>query len=169
MAALNLTLAILLQAVIGGAAPAHPDAPTQADTEIDQLPGAQPLKPDLSPHNVAPPAKGHNPALVQQLPQTLEAPRERDKGEGALIHEEKDKGLAGEVARTAELLRQRGQQPTPEALAREIGPDALASFLNQDPSSLDAYSTPKDDGKAAPTLPQGAEGTVIILPSPSGS
>ncbi|HKY82140.1 MAG TPA: hypothetical protein VJM09_11805 [Sphingobium sp.] len=162
MTPLGLTFWILLQGAAGGT-----PLPSHADTDIDQLVEKQPARPDVSAPNVAA-AKGNDPATVQQLPSTLEASAEHGKGEGTLIRGDDRKTLAGEVARAAEMLRQRGQQPTPEALAREIGPDALATFLNQDPSALDSYSTPKEDAGAAP-LPPGSDGTVVILPPAGGS
>src|SRR3546814_4117621 len=43
--------------------------------------------------------------------------------------------LYAEVAAVWELIRRRGQQPTPELIVREIGPDLLARFLNTFPGS----------------------------------
>ncbi len=137
--------------------------------EVEQLSRPLGTPSDLVVPNVAPAAKGTNPALVQQLPPTLDAPSEHGKGEDTLIRGDERKTLAAEVARAAELMRQRGQQPTPEALAREIGPDALAAFLDQDPSALDSYSAPKEEGTAHTPIPQGGEGAVIILPANPGS
>lgn len=137
------------------------------DVAVEQLAGPS-QHGDLAVPNVPPPRNG-NPAQMSQLPPTLEAPRESSKGEGTLAKGDEDRrNLAGEVARAAEMLRQRGQQPTPEALAREIGPDALAAYLNQDPSALDVYSAPREQESAPMQQDGGAAGPVVILPGPNG-
>ena len=135
--------------------------------EVEQLAHPQPHASDLAVPNVAAPRNG-NPAQLPQLPPTLEAPRESGKGEASLVKGDDKRDLAGEVARAAEMLRQRGQQPTPETLAREIGPDALAAYLNQNPSALDIYSTPKTPDNSPAPDGGGATGQVIILPGPTG-
>lgn len=154
-----LTLAFFLQAAEGAAA--------AQGAEIEQLTKER-TPSDVIVPNVAPVGRETNPTLVQQLPPTLEAPAEHSHGEGNLVRGDERKTLAGEVARTAELMRQRGQQPTPEALAREIGPDALATFLDQDPASQGSQNAPKDEA-GGQSVPQGNERAVIILPANPGS
>ncbi|WP_313807905.1 hypothetical protein [Sphingobium sp.] len=161
MSGIALTLFLMLQ---------HAGAPAQGanpDLEVEQLSRPQAPDRDIAVPNVAPPRNG-NPAQVSQLPSTLDAPRESGKGEATLVKGDDRRDLAGEVARAAEMLRQRGQQPTPEALAREIGPDALAAYLNQDPSALDVYSAPREPQGAPVPDDGGSTGPVIILPGPQG-
>lgn len=162
MATSILTLAFFLQTAAASAASGQ-------GAEIEQLSRPRTAPSDLAVPNVAPAAKATNPALVQQLPPTLDAPTDHSTGEDTLVRGDDRKTLASEVARAAELMRQRGQQPTPEALAREIGPDALAAFLNQDPAALDSYSAPKEDSGAQPPMPHGGDGAVIIMPPNPGS
>src|SRR3546814_9252810 len=52
--------------------------------------------------------------------------------------------LYAEVAAVWELIRRRGQQPTPELIAREIGPDLLARFLNTFPGSEGMFGVDSD-------------------------
>lgn len=104
---------------------------------------------DISSPNIG--SATDNPTAVLQLPHTLDAPRESPKGESTLATGGEKKNLAADVARALEFIRERGQQPTPELLAREIGPDALAAYLNQDPGHIDIFSTP-DDGHPASNI-----------------
>src|SRR3546814_1386674 len=52
--------------------------------------------------------------------------------------------LYAEVAAVWELIRRRGQQPTPALNAREIGPDLLARFLNTFPGSEGMFGVDSD-------------------------
>ncbi len=59
-----------------------------------------------------------------------------------------DRALQAEVLRAWQSLRQRGQQPTPELVAKEIGPEALARFLATAPGAERLF-----DGHTAPPVP----------------
>ncbi|MCM8732188.1 hypothetical protein ACFO8O_14585 [Hephaestia sp. GCM10023244] len=69
--------------------------------------------------------------------------------------------LYAEVAAVWEVIRRRGQQPTPELIAREIGPDMLARFLNTFPGSEGIFGIDSDrlPLKPPPDLPAPAPET----------
>ena len=89
---------------------------------------------------------GQRNAAIGQLPPTLEAP---NAPENDLVRplQTDERRLYAEMAEVWLLIRQRGQQPTPDLIAREIGPEALATFLDQFPGAADMF------GKDSPTLP----------------
>ncbi|MBB5704843.1 hypothetical protein [Sphingopyxis panaciterrulae] len=82
---------------------------------------------------------------IQQLPETMELPRDAAAPEADLVRTERPRAsLYLEVANAWEVIRRRGQQPTPELIAREIGPDMLARFLNQFPGSEAMFGKDSD-------------------------
>lgn len=127
---------------------------------VEQLPSPRRANPDVDIPDL-PRSKGENPTSIRQLPEMLDAPVGKSAGEETLAQSTGGDRyrLVEEVARVAEMLRARGQQPTPDALAREIGPDALTEYLSVDPSMLDSYAMPKDGHPSQP-LPE----DVIVLP-----
>lgn len=118
-------------------------------------------------------AKAGNEAGVSQLPDDIEIIDKDGKGpEQAIVRpvDSPEARLYSQVAEVWEVIRQRGQQPTPELIAREIGPDALASFLDQNPGAesifgrdSDNLPLPSPDGL---DLPGG--GTLILPPTDGG-
>ena len=77
--------------------------------------------------------------------------------------------LYAQVAEVWSTLRAQGLQPTPELIAREIGPDTLSQFLTEFPGAeaaigSDAEKLPEPDAGSL-TLP---DGTIIVLPNPQG-
>lgn len=87
---------------------------------------------------------------VSQLPPMLDVGPNEAAPETELesVPVDPDRALQAEVLRTWQSLRQRGQQPTPELLAKEIGPEALARFLATSPDAERLF-----DGHTAPPLP----------------
>lgn len=87
---------------------------------------------------------------VNQLPPQLDVAADEAAPEAGLEAPpvDPDRALQAEVLRTWQSLRQRGQQPTPELVAKEIGPEALARFLATSPGAERLF-----DGNAAPPLP----------------
>lgn len=61
--------------------------------------------------------------------------------------------LMGEVARAWTVIRNRGQQPTPELIAREIGPDLLTAFLNQYPNGVALITSQQPPSAPPPPEP----------------
>lgn len=89
-------------------------------------------------------------ARVGQLPGDLEVPENDDSQPEVAISRplvSPEAALYGQVAEAWQAIRQRGQQPTPELIAREIGPDTLATFLDQNPAAADMF------GRDSETLP----------------
>lgn len=74
---------------------------------------------------------GARSAAIKQLPVDATVSDQADAPEPSLTAAAiAPKGdLYREVERVWQQIRQRGQQPTPELLANEIGPEALARFL----------------------------------------
>ncbi len=81
---------------------------------------------------------------------------------GAVTHHSPEADLYAEVAAVWLLIRRRGQQPTPELIAREIGPDMLAKFLNSFPGSEKMFGVDSD------TLPITPPHDAAPPPSPGG-
>ena len=84
---------------------------------------------------------------VPQLPPLLEVDTNETAPETELeaAPVDPDRALQAEVLRAWQSLRQRGQQPTPELVAKEIGPEALARFLATSPGAerlFDGHSPP---------------------------
>ncbi|PZU57583.1 MAG: hypothetical protein DI547_12930 [Sphingobium sp.] len=65
------------------------------------------------------------------------------------------RALYDEVAGVWQTIRQRGQQPTPELIAREIGPEALSQFLNSFPGANTIFGIDSDIMPLKP--PEGAD------------
>ena len=103
-------------------------------------------------------------ADVAQLPDTARAV-DGESDEEALFaaRTTPTRTTSAEVARAFEVIRSRGQVPTPELIAREIGPDALQAYLQANPGALpEPVLVPRD-----PILPEpgkGVPGTIIIPP-----
>jgi len=101
--------------------------------------GVHQLAPHLSDRVIAAPAIDGNKksAVISQLPtdaavsDLADAPEPSLTGTGDTPNGE----LYREVERIWQQIRQRGQQPTPELLANEIGPEALARFLSTYPNA----------------------------------
>lgn len=108
---------------------------------------------------------------IGQLPADAEPLNDDDNMENSLAADDIAPGgrLYAEVAEVWTMIRKRGLQPTPELIAREIGPDALTQFLDLFPAASDIFgkdsdSLPidRDDSRAAP------EGIFTVPPSGSG-
>lgn len=120
----------------------------------------------------AAPAAQNGQAQVGQLPGDLEVPDDDGTSPESAISQPIQSPEAALISRVAEawqVIRGRGQQPTPELIAREIGPDQLATFLDQNPEATDIF------GKDSDTLPvdvPGLEGLpdsgVLFIPPEGG-
>lgn len=87
-------------------------------------------------------------AAIGQLPSDAEAPADAGPEMNIGLSEGgPDASLYDQVAEVWTMIRRRGMQPTPELIAREIGPDALARFLDQYPGATGMF------GKDQDTLP----------------
>lgn len=94
---------------------------------------------------------------IEQLPPTVDLPPEASAPESSLektAPKSPRAGLYDEVAMAWEVIRKRGQQPTPELIAREIGPDVLARFLNQFPGAETIFGRDSDTLPYAPPRPE---------------
>ncbi len=110
-------------------------------------------------------------ANVGQLPGDLELADDESGPEQAISkpYVSPEAALYGQVAEAWQVIRQRGQQPTPELIAREIGPDTLARFLDQNPAAGDIFGQDSDDLPVdEPGPEQLPEGGIFILPPGGG-
>lgn len=136
-------------------APQQQAAP--ADLSVEQLPRAHDGADGIN--QVAAPER--QPTRMTQLPADTEAAGAAPNPEAALedpTDRSPRKDLYREVATVWEAIRRRGQQPTPELIAREIGPDNLARFLTTFPGSenmfgVDSDQLPVDPAPSAPDAP----------------
>lgn len=113
-------------------------------------------------------------AVIGQLPSDAQAP---DDGVGpeaniGISAPGPAGGLYGEVAEVWTMIRKRGLQPSPELIAREIGPDTLAQFLDKYPGAADMFGVDQDVLPVDPTgggtdLP--GAGVTISLPNSGGN
>jgi hypothetical protein len=149
---------------------------------------AKPVQSDTTALNVPQPSGANRPSVDQiTLPAAANTPRTnmsqisndakiaaavKDAPESAIGTPEQTPELAlyQQVAQVWSTIRQRGQQPTPELIAREIGPDQLTKFLGQIPNApkifgVDSDTLPLPKPGSEP-LPVGAG--IVVLP-PQGS
>jgi hypothetical protein len=137
-------------------APQQQAAPT--DLSVEQLPRAHDGADGIN--QVAAPDR--QPTRMTQLPADTEAAGAAPNPEAALedpTDRSPRKDLYREVAAVWETIRRRGQQPTPELIAREIGPDNLARFLSTFPGSenmfgVDSDHLPVNETPAPPPPPE---------------
>lgn len=130
---------LALAAVAGGGALAAP----AADTRVEQLSAGPPAAAGQV-TQIAPPPPGAARA-VQASP---EARNEGDAGLEARLERpaaaSPEAELYRRVAEVWQVIRRRGQQPTPELIAQEIGPERLSSFLNNFPGSENIFGVDSD-------------------------
>lgn len=75
-----------------------------------------------------------------QLPQDLQ--QSNDANENDLASKSSPEAtLTADVLRAWSQIRGRGQTPTPDLIAREIGPDRLAEFLATTPAAANVLAT----------------------------
>jgi hypothetical protein len=114
-----------------------------ADLSVEQLPRAHEGADGIN--QVAAPDR--QPTRMTQLPADTEAVGPTPNPEAALedpTDRSPRKELYREVAAVWEAIRRRGQQPTPELIAREIGPDNLARFLSTFPGAENMFGVDSD-------------------------
>lgn len=112
-------------------------------------------------------------AQVGQLPGDLEVPDDDGKSPESAISQpiqSPEAALFGRVAEAWQVIRERGQQPTPELIAREIGPDQLATFLDQNPAATDIFGQDSDTLpiEDVPGLEQLPDGGIFLIPPQGG-
>lgn len=103
----------------------------------------------------APVAKANEAGAATQLPAGLDPLSNDPEQETSLTPPEPAvPDMMGQVIRAWHVIHNRGQQPTPELIAREIGPDALTAFLNQYPNGVAIITSPEPPKAPPPaTLP----------------
>lgn len=123
--------------------------PRQSTTQVEQVASA-PLPKSTAIIDTAdlPAIEGRRAtAAMGQLPDDIEV-SEGDQGpETSLVSDRVSPRaeLYTEVAEVWAALRKQGQQPTPELIAREIGPDTLTRFLDQFPGAEQIFGRDSDN------------------------
>ena len=115
-----------------------PRPASMAPAAIEQLSTPRMSAPQVATRKAAPPPPAGTRPSMQQLPGNLAIRDEGDAPERTIGQGQRqtpNEQIYNQVADVWRSLRQQGQQPTPELIAREIGPDALARFLNTFPGS----------------------------------
>lgn len=120
----------------------------------------------------ATPAENERRSEVGQLPGDLEVPDGEGKSPESAISkpiQSPEAALFGRVAEAWQVIRERGQQPTPELIAREIGPDQLATFLDQNPDATDIFGQDSDTLPVdVPGVEQLPDGGIFLIPPQGG-
>lgn len=100
---------------------------------------------------------------VTQLPSTLE-PKGEGMEDSLVSRSTPASSLTADVIQAWTQIRQRGQTPTPDLIAREIGPGKLAEFLASSPAAASILATGSlpDAPREEADPPKGA---VTVIPS----
>lgn len=104
-------------------------------------------------------------AAISQLPPMLDPIEGTDEEDLEQPDTRPSAGMSDEVSRAFVIIRARGQEPTPELIAREISPEALQAYLSTNPDARDPKPPEPTPPNALPPNPAGALG-VIVIPSP---
>lgn len=100
------------------------------------------------------------PVAFNQLPSDLQ--QSKDSNENELESKSSpEASLTADVLRAWSQIRGRGQTPTPDLIAREIGPDRLAEFLATSPAAASVLATgtlPETQEAGKPSTPPPDQG-----------
>lgn len=147
-------MTVLLALFLSGIAP-----PAQSETQIEQLAPESAGKPAVE--NIH---KGKPDARVAQLPATLDPIEGSSEKELQQSARPATTNWTAEVLRAMEIIRTRGQQPTPELIAREISPEALQAYLSTNPDLKDPAPSPAPAPQPVPQDVPGQPGVTIVPP-----
>ncbi len=131
--------------------------PPNGSTQTEQI-GSKRL-PKPSAKTPAIPAQQASTIGVEQLSEDLEP--SADSNEAGLKNTTKpEANLNAQVITAWQQIRERGQTPTPDLIAREIGPDKLAEFLATNPAAGSILATgeepePPPKPNDGPVTPEG--------------
>ena len=121
---------------------------TQTNGHIEQIPTTAAPYPTMADQLEKPDSRGTDAVTMAQLRQDLE-PLAGEDGDAETALESQQSSpeirLYQQVAQVWATIRARGQQPTPELIAQEIGPDNLARFLDQNPGSTSMFGQDSDN------------------------
>lgn len=106
-------------------------------------------------------------ARITQLPSGLKPVSDDEANLAVVVPKRTEADAAIEVARALGVIRGRGQQPTPELIAREVGPEVLDAYLNRGepvPAPVRQPELKPEDGNGAKDAPPG----ITIIPAGGG-
>ncbi len=152
---------LLISLLLLAGAPPAPSAPAAKSIYIEQISVVAARKRMEALKQIAAKQEEARKAVaVNQLPPDLQ--QSADEKEGELVSRTSPSStLTADVLRAWNQIRSRGQTPTPDLIASEIGPDRLAEFLATAPAAASVLATgtlPEDDTGKNPNSPQ------IVLP-----
>ena len=152
---------LLISLLLLAGAPPAPSAPAAKSIYIEQISVVAARKRMEALKQIAAKQEEARKAVaVNQLPPDLQ--QSADEKEGELVSRTSPSStLTADVLRAWNQIRSRGQTPTPDLIASEIGPDRLAEFLATAPAAASVLATgtlPEDDKGKNPNSPQ------IVLP-----
>ena len=152
---------LLISLLLLAGAPPAPSAPAAKSIYIEQISVVAARKRMEALKQIAAKQEEARKAVaVNQLPPDLQQSAEEKEGE-LVSRTSPSSTLTADVLRAWNQIRSRGQTPTPDLIASEIGPDRLAEFLATAPAAASVLATgtlPEDDTGKNPNSPQ------IVLP-----
>lgn len=138
--------------------------PPPEDVGVDQI---MPSPAAADAEQIKPKTPDTGALALDQLPESLEPGKNANEGQ-------LEKGIApartltGDVIAAWSIIRDRGQTPTPDLIAREIGPDKLAEFLASHPAAGSVLATGIEPDGQVQTDPESRPDGVVVSPPGSG-
>ena len=132
---------LLISLLLLAGAPPAPSAPAAKSIYIEQISVVAARKRMEALKQIAAKQEEARKAVaVNQLPPDLQ--QSADEKEGELVSRTSPSStLTADVLRAWNQIRSRGQTPTPDLIASEIGPDRLAEFLATAPAAASVLAT----------------------------
>jgi hypothetical protein len=166
MAGRQLSIAAALLACVLASVPSHAQRRIEGREAVSADQVAPAARTTLGTEQVN--RQPQSPVGVTQLPSDLQplAP-----GSEAQLEAEAGppRTLTAEVLAAWNLIRTRGQVPTPDLIAREIGPGKLAEFLASSPGAANVLATGQEpDSNVAPPGADAERGVTVKTIVPPG-
>lgn len=131
---------MLVASVLMAMVAAAPSAPQTSIVYIEQIGVAARKRMEATRQIPIKPEDQRRPVAFNQLPSNLQQSKDANENELA-SKSSPEASLTADVLRAWNQIRERGQTPTPDLIAREIGPDRLAEFLATSPGAGSVLAT----------------------------
>lgn len=131
---------MLAASILIAMAAVAPPAPQTSIAYIEQIAVAARKRMEATPQIPRKSEEQRRPVAFNQLPQNLQQSQDANENELA-SKSSPEASLTVDVLRAWNQIRERGQTPTPDLIAREIGPDRLAEFLATSPAAASVLAT----------------------------
>lgn len=146
---------MLASSILIAMAVAVPNPPQTSIVYIEQIGVATRKRTDATRQIPRKSEEQRRPVAFNQLPPNLQQSQDANENELA-SKSSPEASLTVDVLRAWSHIRERGQTPTPDLIAREIGPDRLAEFLATSPAAANVLATgmlPDRQGGSEPPTP----------------